>query len=151
MGGGTAGQSGFSCIELRHWHVAGENGHPEVDQFRASFSRGVLEAVELGRRGIEADLESFDFAEPAVAAGLADAVAVAEVLDDFDESGSLTWVGLEAGAADAGLSEPAQLDAWLVIEVPSQRKVVVKSPDQEAVPGVSRSGTAVQRAYWESA
>ncbi|MFF5336618.1 hypothetical protein [Streptomyces sp. NPDC013181] len=107
MGGGTAGQSGFSCIELRHWHVAGENGHPEVDQLRASFGRGVLEAVELGRRGIEADLESFDFAEPAVAAGRADAVA--EVLDDFDESGSLAWVGLEDGAADAGLSELAQL------------------------------------------
>ncbi|MFD5385106.1 hypothetical protein ACFWMG_09105 [Streptomyces sp. NPDC127074] len=38
--------------------------------------------------GGEADLESFDFAEPAVAAGFADAFA--EVLADLDEAGPLT-------------------------------------------------------------
>ncbi|GAA2432753.1 hypothetical protein GCM10010191_53470 [Actinomadura vinacea] len=34
--------------------------------------------------GVEAGLESFDFAEPAVGAGLGDAFA--QVLDDLDES-----------------------------------------------------------------
>ncbi|MFJ2561214.1 MULTISPECIES: hypothetical protein [unclassified Streptomyces] len=42
------------------------------------------EVVELGIGGVKADLESFDLAEPAVTAGLADALA--EVLDDLDEA-----------------------------------------------------------------
>ncbi|MFI1628114.1 hypothetical protein ACH4YO_28795 [Streptomyces noursei] len=57
--------------------------------------------MQRGVGGIEADLESFDFAEPAVGAGLADALA--KVLDDLDESGSLAWVDLEDGAANAGV------------------------------------------------
>ncbi|MEU8436905.1 hypothetical protein AB0F18_29170 [Streptomyces sp. NPDC029216] len=69
---------------------------------RASVGGDVLEAVELGRRGVEADLESFDLSEPAVTAGLADAVA--EVLDDLDEAATLAWIDLEDRAADAGLS-----------------------------------------------
>lgn len=62
----------------------GEDGHAEVDQWRSAVGRGPTEAVELGGGGVEADLESFDFAEPAVATGFADALA--EVLDDLDEA-----------------------------------------------------------------
>ncbi|MEU9438197.1 hypothetical protein [Streptomyces sp. NPDC048252] len=60
--------------------------------------------MQLGVGGIEADLESFDFTEPAVGAGLTDTLA--EVLNDLDEPGSLAWVDLENWAADAGFSEP---------------------------------------------
>ncbi|MEV6250336.1 hypothetical protein AB0M38_29655 [Streptomyces sp. NPDC051742] len=63
------------------------------------------EAVQLGVGGIEADLESFDVTEPALGAGPTDALA--EFLDDLDEPGSLTWVDLEDGAANAGFSDLA--------------------------------------------
>ncbi|MES9592304.1 hypothetical protein ACIQGT_39720 [Streptomyces sp. NPDC093108] len=59
--------------------------------------------MQLGGSGVEADLEPFDLAEPAVAAGFADAFA--EVVDDLDELFSLTRVDLQDGAADAGFSE----------------------------------------------
>ncbi|WP_158813253.1 hypothetical protein [Streptomyces rimosus] len=81
----------------------GEDGHAEVDQLWSAVGWDALEAVELGVGGVEADLESFGFAEPAVGAGLADALA--EVLNDLDESGSLAGADLEVGAADAGFSE----------------------------------------------
>ncbi|WP_328733803.1 hypothetical protein [Streptomyces bobili] len=48
-------------------------------------------------------LESFDFAEPAVVTGFADAFA--EVPDDLDEAGSVAGVDLEDRRADAGFSE----------------------------------------------
>ncbi|MEV2236219.1 hypothetical protein AB0H69_47810 [Streptomyces phaeochromogenes] len=57
--------------------------------------------MQLGAGGVEADLESFDFTEPAIGADLTDTLA--EVLDDLDESGSLAWVDLENGAADTGM------------------------------------------------
>ncbi|MEU2840926.1 hypothetical protein ABZ776_28170 [Streptomyces sp. NPDC007076] len=59
--------------------------------------------MQLGGSGVEADLEPFDLAEPAVAAGFADAFA--EVVDDLDEPFSLARVDLQDGAADAGFSE----------------------------------------------
>jgi hypothetical protein len=55
----------------------------------------------------EADLESFDFAEPAVAWRFVDAFA--EVLDDLDETGPLVWIELEDRAADTSFSE---LGGW---------------------------------------
>ncbi|MFF9607407.1 hypothetical protein ACF1GY_34855 [Streptomyces sp. NPDC014684] len=57
-----------------------------------SVGAAVLKAVELGHRGVETDLESFDLAEPAVSAGFGDALA--EVLDDLDEAGPLAGVQL---------------------------------------------------------
>lgn len=68
---------------------------------RASVGGDVLEALEFGHRGVEADLKSLDLAEPAVGAGLADAFT--EVLDDLDEAGLLAGVHLENWAADAGV------------------------------------------------
>lgn len=84
-----------------------------------AVGRGALEAVQLGVGGIEADLESFDFTEPAIGAGLTDALA--EVLDDLDEPGSLAWVDLEDGAANACVRcpmlwpDPAQRDRLVEI------------------------------------
>lgn len=83
--------------------MVGEDGHAEVDQLWPTVGPSPAEAVELGGGGVEADLESFDFSEPAVAAGLADAVA--EVLDDLDDAATLAGVDLEDRAADAGFSE----------------------------------------------
>lgn len=135
---------GFSRSWLRWGCGVGEDGHAEVDQLGASVSGGVLEAVELGHRGVEADLETLDFSEPAVAAGLADAVA--EVLDDLDDAATLAGVDLEDRAADAGLSEPVQLDAELVREVRSRRKVVVKKPGDRPSRACRAPGWAVTRA-----
>jgi hypothetical protein len=41
----------------------------------AAVGWGAFEAGELGAGGVETDLEPFDFAEPAVGAGLGDAFA----------------------------------------------------------------------------
>lgn len=90
------------------WRV-GEKRHAEVDQLRAAVGGGPVEAGERGHSGVEADLESFDLAEPAVGAGLGDALT--EVADDLDEAGPLLRVELEHRATDAGLSELAQLAA----------------------------------------
>jgi hypothetical protein len=67
----------------------------------SAVGRGPAEAVELGGGGVETDLESFDFAEPAVAASFAGAFA--EVLDDLDEAAPLAGDDLEDRAADAGV------------------------------------------------
>jgi hypothetical protein len=80
----------------------------------ASVGGGVLEAVELGHRGVEADLKSLDLAKPAVGAGLPDAFT--EVLDDLDETGFLAGVHLQDRAADVPLTELA----WVPFEVNSQ-------------------------------
>ncbi|MEU3482032.1 hypothetical protein AB0E66_28245 [Streptomyces sp. NPDC033753] len=48
-----------------------------------------------------ADLESFAFAEPAVATCFADALA--EVVDELDEPAAPAWVDLEDGTADASV------------------------------------------------
>ncbi|MCX4851679.1 hypothetical protein [Streptomyces sp. NBC_00893] len=85
--------------------MVGEDWHAKVHQLRPASSRRSLEAVELGHRGVEADLESLDLAEPAVGAGLGDALA--QVLDDLDETWPLAAIHLENGAADAGFSELA--------------------------------------------
>jgi hypothetical protein len=55
-----------------------------------------LLSVELGHRSVEADLESFNLAEPAVASGLANTFT--EVLDDLDQPGPLAGISLEDGA-----------------------------------------------------
>lgn len=81
--------------------MVGEDGHAEVDQLWPTVGPSPAEAVEVGGSGVEADLESFDFSEPAVAAGFADAVA--EVLDDLDDAATLAGVDLEDRAADAGV------------------------------------------------
>ncbi|MFF3787872.1 hypothetical protein [Streptomyces sp. NPDC001933] len=73
----------------------------------SAVGRGPAEAVELGGGGVETDLESFDFAEPAIAASFAGAFA--EVLDDLDEAAPLAGVDLEDRAADAGFSELLKL------------------------------------------
>ena len=62
-----------------------------------------VEGGEFAARGVEADLEAFDFAEPAVDAGFGNAVG--EVLDDLDEAAAGGGVGAEHGAADAPLTE----------------------------------------------
>lgn len=46
--------------------MVGEDGHAEVDQLWPTVGPSPAEAVELGGGGVEADLESFDFSEPAV-------------------------------------------------------------------------------------
>ncbi|MER5485743.1 hypothetical protein ABT024_21345 [Streptomyces sp. NPDC002812] len=67
--------------------MVGEDRHAKVNQVRPSIGRSPIEAVELGHRGVKADVKPFDLAEPAVGAGLADALA--EVLDDLQEAGPL--------------------------------------------------------------
>lgn len=98
---GSGPVSGLSRSWLKQWCVVGEDRHAKVNQLRPAIGRSPFEAVELGHRGVEADLKFFDLAEPAVGAGLADALA--EVLDDLDEAWPLARIHLEDGAADAGV------------------------------------------------
>jgi hypothetical protein len=93
--------------------MAGEDRHAEVDQLRPTVSPGPAEAAELGGGGAEADLETFDFAESAVATCFADALA--EVVDDLDEPAARAWVDLEDGSADV----PSTELAWALYEVNS--------------------------------
>ncbi|MCX4633500.1 hypothetical protein [Streptomyces sp. NBC_01443] len=85
--------------------MVGEDRHAKVNQVRPSIGRSPFEAVELGHRGVKADLKSFDLAEPAVGAGLAEALA--EVLDDLQEAGPLARIHLEDRATDVPLTELA--------------------------------------------
>jgi len=55
---------------------------------RAVPLRGSLEAIQLDQGSLETDVESFDLAEPAVSAGLGDALA--EVLDDLQKASADT-------------------------------------------------------------
>ncbi|MEU2739569.1 hypothetical protein ABZ656_30460 [Streptomyces sp. NPDC007095] len=87
--------------------MVGEDRHAKANQLRPAIGRSPFEAVELGHRGVKADLKSFDLAEPAVGAGLADALA--EVLDDLQEAGLLARIHLEDGATDAPLTERTRL------------------------------------------
>ncbi|MFF2957733.1 hypothetical protein ACFVT1_02170 [Streptomyces sp. NPDC057963] len=64
--------------------MVGEDRHAKVDQLRPTIGRRSLEAVGLGHRSVEADLESLDLAEPVVGTGLADTFS--EVLGDLDEA-----------------------------------------------------------------
>ncbi len=72
-------------------------GHAEIDQLWPTVGPSLAEAVELGGDGVEADLESFDFAEPTVVTCSADALA--EVVGGFVELAVLAWVDLGYGAA----------------------------------------------------
>jgi hypothetical protein len=62
-----------------------------------------VELGELGGGCGEADLESFDFAEPALLAGFGDAVV--QVVADAGQAGPLGRVGAQQGAADDPLTE----------------------------------------------
>ncbi|MGW1410704.1 hypothetical protein [Streptomyces sp. NPDC002403] len=73
--------------------MVGKDGHAEADRFGSAVGRGSTEAVELGSGGVETDLASFGFSEPAVATGFADAFA--EALDDLDEPWPLAAGDLE--------------------------------------------------------
>jgi hypothetical protein len=59
------------------------------------------EGDELGGGCGEADLESFDLAEPALLAGFGDAGV--QVVADGGQAGPLGRVGAQQGAADAGV------------------------------------------------
>ena len=64
--------------------------------------------IDLGEFAVgasEADLESFDLAEPAFAFGLGDAGD--EVVADLGDAGPLGRFGPEHGAPEAPLTEPA--------------------------------------------
>jgi hypothetical protein len=86
----------------RNFLVGGADGrYSEVRGAHDIVAGCPREGGEFAVGGVEADLESFDFAEPAVDAGFGDAVG--EVLDDADEAASGGGVGAEHGAADAGV------------------------------------------------
>lgn len=80
---------------VRTHPLQAEDRHAKVDQLRPTIGRSPLEAVELGHRSIEADLEPLDLPEPAVGAGLADAFS--EVLVDLDEAWPLAGIRPEDG------------------------------------------------------
>lgn len=100
---GSGPVSGLSRSWLKQWCVVGEDRHAKVNQLRPAIGRSPFEAVELGHRGVKADLKSFDLAEPAVGAGLADALT--EVLDGLQEAGPLARIHLEDRATDVPLTE----------------------------------------------
>ncbi|MFE7394941.1 hypothetical protein [Streptomyces sp. NPDC057582] len=68
----------------------------------------LVELGELILRAREADVESFDLAEPAFPLCFGDAVD--EVVPDLHEAVALGGVGAKEGATDAGLSELVQRD-----------------------------------------
>jgi hypothetical protein len=72
-------------------------GIPSLGDARADAA-GPVEADELGASGVEADLESLDFAQPAVDAGFVDAVG--QVANDLDQTVPLVGVHPEHGAAE---------------------------------------------------
>nr|WP_258017937.1 MULTISPECIES: transposase [Streptomyces] len=79
----------------------GDGGDAEVDD--AAIEGAPVELGEFLRSPGEADLESFDFAEPAFTFGFGDAGE--EVVADLDEPVALGGVGPEHGAANTGFSE----------------------------------------------
>ena len=81
--------------------VAAEDWYAEVRDVDSRPGFGAVERDELGAGGIEADLESFDLAHPAVMAGFGDAVA--EIADDRDKAWALLRVDAHHGAAEAGV------------------------------------------------
>ena len=87
------------------WVVAGssrsgcEGGDAEVDGRRAGCALFDLGEFVVG--AVEADLESFDVAEPALALCFGDAGG--EVVADLDEPLAVSGVGPEHRAADAGV------------------------------------------------
>lgn len=63
----------------------GRGRHAEVNKLRPAIGRSPFKAVELGHRGVKADVKSLAPAQPAAGAGLA------EGLDDLQEAGR--WRG----------------------------------------------------------
>jgi len=87
------------CVDAVAWaRVGRDSGDADVHGLSAGAP------VDLGELVVgagEADLESFDLAEPAFAFGFGDAGS--EVVADFSDAGPLGGVGPEHGAADAGV------------------------------------------------
>jgi hypothetical protein len=65
----------------------------------------LIDLGELAARCVEADLEAFGFAGPALAFGFGDAVV--QVGADLLQPGALGWVWPQERAPDAGLTEMA--------------------------------------------
>ena len=75
----------------------------ELDGSSGSGAGHLLDLGEFGAGSGEADLEAFDFAEPAFAAGFFDPGQ--QVLADIEEALALGWVGAQQRAAQAPLTE----------------------------------------------
>jgi hypothetical protein len=78
-----------------------EGRHGEQDGARPLFDADELGELVLGAG--QADLQPFDFAEPAFAFGLVDAGG--EVVADLLDAGALGWVRPEERTSDTGLTE----------------------------------------------
>jgi hypothetical protein len=61
----------------------------------------VVDLGEFAVGAVEADLESFDLAEPALALSLSDAGD--EIVADFRNARSLSWIGPVHGASETGV------------------------------------------------
>jgi hypothetical protein len=81
-----------------------EDRHADIDR----AGSGVVACQPFERRkflagGVETDLESLDFAEPAIRPRLVDSVG--EVAGDLDQPAPLGWRYAQHRAADTGLTE----------------------------------------------
>jgi len=100
----------MSCCPVRRSAIrrdavgndVGECGHAELDGAGLPL-QGCIDLGELVVGAGEADLQAFDFAEPALASGFCDAVV--QVGADLLEPGALGWVWPQERAPDAGLTE----------------------------------------------
>ena len=79
------------------WNCAGECGHAELD-CGGLPPQGRVDLGELVVGAGEADLQSVDFAEPALAFGFGDAVV--EVAADLLQAGALRWGWPQERASD---------------------------------------------------
>ena len=82
-------------------------GDAEIDRLVAGAP---VDLGELVVGACEADLESFDFAEPAFAFGFADPGD--QVAADFGDAGPLGGLGPEHRAPEAGLTELILVGRW---------------------------------------
>lgn len=91
--------------------LSGDDRHAQGDRGAFAGSGESVGGGEFVPRGFQADLKSLDLAEPAVDAGLLDAVT--EVADDLFQTSALLWIDAEHRTPHAGFSELHQLGGGL--------------------------------------
>jgi hypothetical protein len=106
-----------------------ESGYAQVHGGAAAGGQGVELGEFRGGRG-EADLESFDFAEPSLLAGFG--YAGVQVVADAGQPGALGRVRAQQGAADAGVF----VDAWCLVGAAAvaQRDLAALEVAEELLP-----------------
>src|SRR6266487_2875355 len=97
----TGGPVPLEAGRGQEFSFVSDHGNPELGNSPVRPA-GPVTASKLGAGRVEADLESLDFAEPAVGVGFVDAVG--QISDDLDKAWPLSWVDPEHGSSGCGLN-----------------------------------------------